>query len=176
MPDASWSSASAIPGRQDDGLGPALVELLEAAALEGVALDANYQLNVEDALACSQHDSVIFDGRVRDMRGALCIHGARARPRDRLHDPRARARRGPGPVRGSLREAAQGLDAGYPRLRLGHRRGPLAPGRGQPVSGPRIHSWPPQELDGLDERAPLDNRDKRQAEACCCSCRLQALQ
>lgn len=48
------------PGRQDDGLGPALVGLLEAAALDGVALDANYQLNVEDALACSQHDSVIF--------------------------------------------------------------------------------------------------------------------
>jgi hydrogenase maturation protease len=48
------------PGRQDDGLGPALVEMLEAAGIAGIDLDANYQLNVEDALACSQHDSVIF--------------------------------------------------------------------------------------------------------------------
>ena len=48
------------PGRGDDGLGPALVGLLEAAGIEGVALDANYQLNVEDALACSGHDRVIF--------------------------------------------------------------------------------------------------------------------
>jgi hydrogenase maturation protease len=48
------------PGRQDDGLGPKLVELLEAAGLEGVALDSNYQLNIEDALACSKLETVIF--------------------------------------------------------------------------------------------------------------------
>ena len=48
------------PGRRDDGLGPRLVELLEAARLEGVDLDSNYQLNVEDALACSKHDTMIF--------------------------------------------------------------------------------------------------------------------
>lgn len=48
------------PGRRDDGLGPALVDLLEAARLEGVAFDSNFQLNVEDALACSEHDTVIY--------------------------------------------------------------------------------------------------------------------
>jgi len=48
------------PGRQDDGLGPALIDLLEAVAPAGVSLDANYQLNIEDALACSEHDEVIF--------------------------------------------------------------------------------------------------------------------
>jgi hydrogenase maturation protease len=48
------------PGRRDDGLGPRLIELLEAARLEGVDLDSNYQLNIEDALACSKHDTVIF--------------------------------------------------------------------------------------------------------------------
>jgi hydrogenase maturation protease len=48
------------PGRGDDGLGPALVELLGAARLEGVTFDSNYQLNVEDALACSEHETVIF--------------------------------------------------------------------------------------------------------------------
>jgi hydrogenase maturation protease len=48
------------PGRGDDGLGPKLVEHLESAGLEGVDLDSNYQLNVEDALACSRHEAVIF--------------------------------------------------------------------------------------------------------------------
>ncbi|HEX2694485.1 MAG TPA: hydrogenase maturation protease, partial [Acidobacteriota bacterium] len=48
------------PGRGDDGLGPALVELLEAAGLEGAVFDSNYQLNIEDALACSKVETVIF--------------------------------------------------------------------------------------------------------------------
>jgi hydrogenase maturation protease len=48
------------PGRQDDGLGPMLVEMLEAAGLAGVDLDSNYQLNVEDALALSTHGTIIF--------------------------------------------------------------------------------------------------------------------
>ena len=48
------------PGRQDDGLGPALVEMLGSAGLPAVDLDSNYQLNVEDALAVSTHDVVIF--------------------------------------------------------------------------------------------------------------------
>ena len=48
------------PGRQDDGLGPMLVEMLEAAGLAGIDLDSNYQLNVEDALALSTHGTIIF--------------------------------------------------------------------------------------------------------------------
>ncbi len=48
------------PGRQDDGLGPALIDLLETVAPADVSLDANYQLNVEDALALSTHGTVIF--------------------------------------------------------------------------------------------------------------------
>ncbi len=48
------------PGRGDDGLGPELVDRIERAALPGVDTDANYQLNVEDALACSAHDLVVF--------------------------------------------------------------------------------------------------------------------
>lgn len=52
------------PGRQDDGLGPALVKALEewlaASPRAGLALDSNYQLNAEDALEVSRHDSVIF--------------------------------------------------------------------------------------------------------------------
>lgn len=49
-------------GRQDDGLGIRLLETLEG--LEqlpaNVALQSNYQLNVEDALEISEFDVVIF--------------------------------------------------------------------------------------------------------------------
>ena len=52
------------PGRQDDGLGPALVAELEAWApaegLSGVVFDSNYQLNVEDALAVAESRAVVF--------------------------------------------------------------------------------------------------------------------
>jgi hydrogenase maturation protease len=48
------------PGRQDDGLGPALVERLEDERIPGVATDTNYQLQIEDAVAVSESDAVIF--------------------------------------------------------------------------------------------------------------------
>jgi len=48
------------PGRLDDGLGPALAEAVEAMALDGVTVDADYQLTVEHAEAVARHDVVIF--------------------------------------------------------------------------------------------------------------------
>ena len=48
------------PGRLDDGLGPALAERIEALALPGVTVDANYHLTVEDAEAIARCDVVIF--------------------------------------------------------------------------------------------------------------------
>jgi hydrogenase maturation protease len=52
------------PGRQDDGLGSALVKELEIWAegegLKGVDFDSNYQLNIEDAEVISRYDLVIF--------------------------------------------------------------------------------------------------------------------
>lgn len=52
------------PGRQDDGVGVALVDALEAWALSGrrpwLTFDRNYQLNAEDALAASAHGVVVF--------------------------------------------------------------------------------------------------------------------
>ena len=48
------------PGRQDDGLGPLLIDKLEADNLAGVALDSNYQLNIEDAYEVAQGKAVIF--------------------------------------------------------------------------------------------------------------------
>ncbi len=48
------------PGRQDDGLGPALVAELAGAAPPGVTLSSDYQLQVEDAADVARHQRVIF--------------------------------------------------------------------------------------------------------------------
>jgi hydrogenase maturation protease len=48
------------PGRQDDGLGPAAAERVEVLAMPGVTVDADYQLNIEDAAAMAEHDVVVF--------------------------------------------------------------------------------------------------------------------
>ncbi len=48
------------PGRQDDGLGPALAAAVERLGLPGVTVDANYQLTVEDAAAVARHEVAIF--------------------------------------------------------------------------------------------------------------------
>jgi hydrogenase maturation protease len=48
------------PGRLDDGLGPALADLIEQLHLPGVTVSADYQLTVEDAAAVAEHDVVIF--------------------------------------------------------------------------------------------------------------------
>ena len=58
------------PGRQDDGVGPALVEALELwQAADGfpvMTLETNYQLNAEDALTVAGHDLVIFADATRE--------------------------------------------------------------------------------------------------------------
>jgi hydrogenase maturation protease len=56
------------PGRRDDGLGAAAAERLKKRRLRGVACDANYQLNIEDALACAGHDVVVFVDAARGLR------------------------------------------------------------------------------------------------------------
>lgn len=48
------------PGRMDDGLGPALADTVEQLAIPGLTVDADYQLNVEDAAAAAEHEAVIF--------------------------------------------------------------------------------------------------------------------
>lgn len=48
------------PGRLDDGLGPAVAEAMEKLDLDGVTVDADYQLVLEDAAAIAEHDVVIF--------------------------------------------------------------------------------------------------------------------
>ena len=48
------------PGRQDDGLGPAIAEAVAAWELPNVMTDDPYQLNIEDAAALAEHDLVVF--------------------------------------------------------------------------------------------------------------------
>ena len=48
------------PGRQDDGLGPALAEAVERLRLPGVTVETDYQLTVEDAAAAAAHRYVVF--------------------------------------------------------------------------------------------------------------------
>ena len=48
------------PGRQDDGLGPALAEGIGALRLPGVTVDADYQLNIEDAATLAGYERVLF--------------------------------------------------------------------------------------------------------------------
>jgi len=48
------------PGRLDDGLGPSFAELLAREKLDGVDVDSDYQLNVEDAEAASKYEAVVF--------------------------------------------------------------------------------------------------------------------
>ncbi|NIA15522.1 MAG: hydrogenase maturation protease [Nitrospiraceae bacterium] len=54
------------PGREDDGLGPALIERIEALNLPDVTVDADYQLNIEDATACAENDVVLFVDASKD--------------------------------------------------------------------------------------------------------------
>lgn len=48
------------PGRLDDGLGAAFGRKLESSGMQGIDIEIDYQLNVEDAMAISEYDSVVF--------------------------------------------------------------------------------------------------------------------
>ena len=54
------------PACEDDGLGPAAAQAIEKLNIEGVSVDSNYQLTVEDAASAACHDVVVFvDAAVR---------------------------------------------------------------------------------------------------------------
>jgi hydrogenase maturation protease len=54
------------PGRQDDGLGPALAAEIEVLGWPGVTVCDNYQLVIEDAVDIAEHDVVWFVDAARD--------------------------------------------------------------------------------------------------------------
>lgn len=66
------------PGRQDDGLGAEAVRRLEAHGLPGVTCQADYQLGLEDALACSKADIVVFIDAARDLKTPFTFEPAEA--------------------------------------------------------------------------------------------------
>ena len=48
------------PAREDDGLGPAAAMALENLSIDGLTVDADYQLTVTDAATVAEFDVVIF--------------------------------------------------------------------------------------------------------------------
>jgi hydrogenase maturation protease len=48
------------PARADDGLGPALAEIIESKNLPDVTVEADYQLTIEDSAQVAENDVVIF--------------------------------------------------------------------------------------------------------------------
>lgn len=48
------------PGRQDDGLGPAVATKIDGLGWPNVTAHDNYQLNIEDAMDVAEHDVVWF--------------------------------------------------------------------------------------------------------------------
>ncbi|HDS29811.1 MAG TPA: hydrogenase maturation protease [Firmicutes bacterium] len=48
------------PGREDDGIGPAVADAVEKLNLKDITVDSDYQLNIEYAHDVSKFDLVIF--------------------------------------------------------------------------------------------------------------------
>ena len=61
------------PGRQDDGLGPGIIEEIEKLKCADVDTDANYQLQVEDAEEMARHDLVVFIDASMKGEGAFTV-------------------------------------------------------------------------------------------------------
>ena len=75
------------PGREDDGLGPALIDLAEKWIIQGrnrnIHIDSNYQLNIEDAFNIRGYDVVIFaDASIRDIEDFKIT---RVEPSEKIH-------------------------------------------------------------------------------------------
>lgn len=54
------------PGRQDDGLGPAVAAGIDLLGWPNITAYDNYQLNIEDALEVADHDVVWFVDAAKD--------------------------------------------------------------------------------------------------------------
>ena len=61
------------PGRRDDGLGPAFAAALGQLSLPGCAVEANYQLQIEDAAGLADCERVLFVDADREGRAPFRI-------------------------------------------------------------------------------------------------------
>ena len=130
------------PGRQDDGLGPALVGRLEEERIPGVATDSNYQLQIEDAVAVSESDTVIFVDAV--VRGEEPFTFTELEPSNEitLHDPhRCRPASVLALCHELYRHVGAGLSPRHPGVRMGVRRRAVADGREKPRGGVSLYQW-----------------------------------
>jgi hydrogenase maturation protease len=62
------------PGRQDDGLGPAVAAAIERQGWPNVTAFDNYQLNIEDASDVAEHDIVWFVDAARTGTSPFVVH------------------------------------------------------------------------------------------------------
>ena len=67
------------PGRSDDGLGPELASRLEAMAIPGVTVEADYQLSIEHAAMAAQYDVVVFADADRACKDLFCFRPVAAK-------------------------------------------------------------------------------------------------
>lgn len=57
------------PAREDDGLGPAVAEIVDKLNIPGLTVESDYQLAVEDAADIAEHDLVVFVDACVDCEG-----------------------------------------------------------------------------------------------------------
>jgi hydrogenase maturation protease len=108
------------PGRQDDGLGPALAEALERLELSGVTVDSDYQLTVEHAEAAARYRVVVFADATTEGREPFTWNRVQPGPagiRFTSHHL------GPADVLALARDLFGGEPAGYVLAVRGHRFG-----------------------------------------------------
>ena len=68
------------PGRQDDGLGPAVAEGMEHLGWPHLTAFDNYQLNIEDAVDVAEHDVVWFVDASKVGDAPFAVHEVRPAP------------------------------------------------------------------------------------------------
>ncbi len=113
------------PGRQDDGLGPALAEAIEALGLARVTVDSDYQLNVEHAEMAARHDVVVFADAA--LEGEAPFAWSRVEPGESgIHFTSHHL--GPADVLALARDLFSGKPAGYVLAIRGRRFGEFAGG------------------------------------------------
>jgi hydrogenase maturation protease len=86
-PDAALSSEPRIlvlgygnPGRQDDGLGPAVADGIESLGWPNITAFDNYQLNIEDAMDVAEHDVVWFVDATKTGPSPFTVHDVQPSP------------------------------------------------------------------------------------------------
>jgi hydrogenase maturation protease len=68
------------PGRQDDGLGPAVAAGIDSLGWPNLTAFDNYQLNIEDAMDVAEHDVVWFVDAAKTGPSPFAVHDVQPSP------------------------------------------------------------------------------------------------